>query len=101
MVIGNNIRMGLDTYFIGKNHRFRNRDVPMRNQGASKEQPIEIGDDVWIGARAIVMPGVKIGEGAIIAAGSVVTKNVESYNIVGGSPATVIKIRPECVEFGQ
>lgn len=50
-----------------------------------------IGDGVWIGMRAMIMPGVKIGEGAVIAANSVVTKDVEPYCIVGGNPAVVIK----------
>ncbi len=52
-----------------------------------------IGDGAWIGMRAMIMPGVKIGEGAVIAAGSVVTKDVEPYGIVGGNPAQLIKYR--------
>ncbi len=52
-----------------------------------------IGDGVWIGMRAMIMPGVHIGEGAVIAANSVVTKDVEPYTIVGGNPAQVIKKR--------
>jgi virginiamycin A acetyltransferase len=50
-------------------------------------------NDVWIGFEALIMPGVKIGNGAIIASGSVVTKNVDSYTIVGGNPAVVIRKR--------
>lgn len=53
----------------------------------------EIGNDVWIGARAVVKTGVKIGDGAIVAAGSVVTKDVEPYTIVGGVPAKLIRYR--------
>lgn len=53
----------------------------------------EIGNDVWIGTRALLMSGVKIGNGAIVAAGSVVTKDVPPYSIVGGVPARVIKYR--------
>lgn len=56
-------------------------------------KPITICDGVWIGARAIVLPGVTIGEGAIVAAGAVVTKDVEPFTIVGGNPAKVIKER--------
>lgn len=52
-----------------------------------------IGDGTWIGMRALIMPGIKIGEGAVIAAGSVVTKDVEPYSIVGGNPAQLIKYR--------
>lgn len=53
----------------------------------------EIGNDVWIGFNSIIMPGVKIGDGAIIATNSTVTKNVEPYSIVGGNPAKEIKKR--------
>jgi len=56
-------------------------------------QPIEIGHDVWIGARAMIMDGVVIGTGAIIAANSVVTKNVPPYAIAGGVPAKVLRYR--------
>lgn len=52
-----------------------------------------IGNDVWIGARAVILGGLTVGDGAIIAAGSVVTKNVEPYSIVGGVPAKLIKYR--------
>lgn len=63
-------------------------------------QPIEIGNDVWIGARAIILDGVKIGDGAIIAANAVVTQSVAPYAIVGGVPAKVIRYRfsPEKIE---
>ena len=54
---------------------------------------IIIEDDVWIGRNAIVMPGIKIGKGSIIGAGSVVTRNVESFSVVGGVPAKLIKKR--------
>jgi acetyltransferase-like isoleucine patch superfamily enzyme len=56
-------------------------------------RPVQIGNDVWIGARAMVMDGVRIGHGAVIAAGAVVTKDVEPYMIVGGVPAKVIGTR--------
>lgn len=52
-----------------------------------------IGNDVWIGTEAMIMPGVNIGDGAVIAARAVVTKNVEPYSIVGGNPAKIIKYR--------
>lgn len=52
-----------------------------------------IKDGAWIGIRAIIMPGVKVGEGAIIAAGAIVTKDVPPYSIVGGNPAQIIKYR--------
>ncbi len=61
---------------------------------------VVIGNDVWIGTNAIILSGVNIGDGAIVAAGSVVTKNVPAYAIVGGVPAEVIKYRisPEIID---
>ena len=61
----------------------------------------EIGNDVWIGNSATIMPGIKIGHGAIIATNAVVTKDVEAYSIVGGNPATLIRKRfdNQTIEF--
>ncbi|MBF0211932.1 MAG: CatB-related O-acetyltransferase [Magnetococcales bacterium] len=58
-----------------------------------EHQPIVIGHDVWLGARVLVMDGVTIGDGAIVAAGAVVTRNVPPYAIVGGVPAKIIRYR--------
>ena len=58
-----------------------------------EKKKVVIGDDVWIGANAVILPGVTIGEGSVIAAGSIVNKDVEPFSIVGGVPAKVIKMR--------
>lgn len=63
-------------------------DSPLRNN-----RPVVIGNDVWIGGNAVILPGVNIGDGAVVASGAVVTKDVEPYAIVGGVPAKVIKYR--------
>jgi maltose O-acetyltransferase len=55
--------------------------------------PIEIGANAWVAAWSIVMPGVKVGEGAVVAAGAVVTKDIEDWTVVGGNPARFIKKR--------
>jgi maltose O-acetyltransferase len=65
----------------------------MNQQGFSQERPVVIGDDVWIGGQVIILPGVKVGSHSIIGAGSVVTKDVPQYAVVGGNPAKVIKFR--------
>lgn len=93
ITIGNNVMIAPEVLCITQNHRFDRVDVPMREQGWTADERIEIGDDVWIGLRAILLPGVKIGRGAIVGAGAVVTKDVPEYAIVGGSPARVIKFR--------
>lgn len=62
-------------------------------QEAQSKGDIVVHDDVWIGFRAVILSGVEIGQGAVIAAGAVVTKDVPPYSIVGGNPARVIKSR--------
>ncbi|MCL1867606.1 MAG: acyltransferase [Paludibacter sp.] len=92
--IGNEVMMGEDILFLGSGHNFDRLDVPMSRQGESQRTFLEIGNDVWIGARAIVLPNCsKIGNGAIIGAGSVVTKDIPDYAIVGGNPAKIIRYR--------
>ncbi|MDD6796765.1 MAG: CatB-related O-acetyltransferase [Clostridia bacterium] len=63
------------------------------NSPIRDNKPITIGNDVWIGANVILLPGIHIGDGAVIAAGAVVTKDVEPYAIVGGVPAKIIRYR--------
>lgn len=89
-IIGNNVMMGPECMIFTKNHKTERMDIPMCMQGNSTEEIVIIDDDVWIGARVIILPGVHISTGAIIAAGSVVTKNVEKYTIVAGVPAKKI-----------
>lgn len=69
--------------------------IVAKDMNFKKYLPINIGNDVWIGSRAIILDGVNIGNGAVIAAGAVVTKDVPPYAIVGGVPAKVIKYRSE------
>lgn len=71
------------------------------NESLMPYKPVTIGNDVWIGTRAMVLGGVTIGDGAVIGAGAIVTKDVPPYAIVGGVPAKVIKYRfyPEIIEL--
>ena len=80
---------------LGGDHRFDVVGVPMRFTGRDGLEELQtiIEDDVWVGHGATIMAGVKIGRGAIIAAGSVVTKDVPAYAIVGGIPAKLIRLR--------
>ncbi len=93
VTIGNNVMMGPECMIYTQNHAYSDLDVPMCQQGYSEARPVVIDDDVWIGSRVIILPGVHIGRGSIIGAGSVVTKNVEEYTIVGGNPAHLLKRR--------
>lgn len=90
--IGNDVMIGPDVMIFTQNHETSRLDIPMRLQTAPKK-PVEIEDDVWIAARAIILPGIKISRGAIVGAGAVVTKDVPEYAVVGGNPARVIKYR--------
>jgi acetyltransferase-like isoleucine patch superfamily enzyme len=74
------------------NHTFVRRDLPIRSQ-PTEELPITIGDDVWLGASAIVLGGVSIGEGSVVGAGSVVTQDLPPYSIARGVPARVVGVR--------
>lgn len=94
--IGNYLMMGEDVLFLGGGHHYSKTNIPMGHQGVKEKTPLEIGSDVWIGARVIILPGCKqIGEGVIIGAGSVVTNDIPDYAMVGGNPAKVIKFRNE------
>lgn len=91
--IGKYVMMGTDVIIITRNHRFDRTDIPMMEQGFEEERPVYIGNDVWIGDRALILPGVHIGDGSIIAAGAVVTKDVPPYSIAAGVPARKIRDR--------
>lgn len=90
--IGTNVMIAPNCMIAGGNHNFSNLEIPMILQG-SNEKGIVIEDDVWIGANSIIVDGVLIGHGAIVAAGSVVVKDVNPFSIVAGVPAVQIKTR--------
>lgn len=90
--VGDFSMVGIDAVILTSSHRHSRIDVPMRFQGMELA-PVSIGVDVWIGARAVVLPGVRIGDGAIVGAGAVVTKNVAARAIVGGVPARELATR--------
>ena len=88
IVIGDDVLFGPDVLMTAANYRYDD-GAPVTKQRMD-EASIEVGDDVWLGARAIVLPGVTIGEGAIIAAGAVVRSDVPRFAIVAGVPAKVV-----------
>ena len=91
--IGENVMMGPDVIIMTSSHNVESTFLPMNQQGSLPKQKVLIGDDVWIGTRVIILPGVRVGTGSIIGAGAVVTKDVPDYAIVGGVPAKIIKFR--------
>jgi len=108
VIIGNHTRVGLHNTIIGPvtigdhvnlaqgitvtalNHNFADTDKRIDEQGVSTS-PVMIEDDIWIGANAIVLPGVTIGHHSVVAAGAVVTKDVPPHSLVAGVPAKIIK----------
>lgn len=91
--IGNNCSISQHITIIASNHNTA-KDININQQGWDKKKiGVLIEDDVWIGANSVILPGVTIGKGAVIGAGSVVTKNIPEYAIAAGNPAKVIKYR--------
>ena len=91
--IGKYSLLAPEVKIVGGDHFYKNPSKPIIFSGRDEEKETIIGDDVWIGYGAFINRGVKIGNGAIIAAYSVVTKDVDAYAIVGGAPAKLIKYR--------
>ena len=93
ITIGNDVMMGPEVVMYTTRHNDERTDIAMRYQGMKERAPIVIGNDVWIGRRVIIMPGVRVGDGVIIGAGAVVTKDIPPYCVVGGVPAKIIRYR--------
>ena len=93
VTIGNQVMIAHGSQIISAGHRMPSVGESMRFSGL-EAAPIVIEDGAWIGAGAIVLPGVTVGSGSVVAAGSVVTKDVEPNTVVGGVPSTVIGTRP-------
>ena len=108
VLIGNYTRIGLHNTIIGPvtighhvnlaqgitvtalNHKFKNPDIRIDEQGVSTK-PVVIGNDIWVGANAVILPGVTIGDHSVIAAGAIVTKDAPPHSLVAGVPAKIIK----------
>ena len=88
--IGNNVNLAQGITVTALNHNFEDVTRRIDEQGISTK-PVVIDDDVWIGANAVILPGVTIGRHVVVAAGAVVTKDVPSFSLVAGVPAKVIK----------
>ena len=91
--LGDHVLMAPEVVLYTVNHEHGSLDVSIDLQGDTEMRPIYVGNDVWLGRRVMVMPGVHIGDHSVIAAGAVVTKDVPPYSIVGGVPGRVIGSR--------
>ena len=93
VTIGDDVVMGPDVVIMTVGHAFADPERPINQQGALPRRPVNIGRDVWIGTRVVILPGVTVGEGAIVGASSVVTQSIPPYAVAVGNPARVVKWR--------
>lgn len=96
IIIGDNVLISYNVHLRTDMHTYSNPYQNILEQGHT-EKDIIIKDDVWIGYGSQIMAGVTVGKGSVIAAGSVVTKDVEDYSVVGGVPAKIIKYRKKSI----
>ncbi len=88
VTIGDEVLLGPNVQLLTNNHPL---SAEQRIKGLQQAKPITIGNHVWIGAGAIILPGVSIGDGAVIAAGSVVNKPIPAHHLAAGNPASIIR----------
>jgi len=93
--IGTNVMMGPDVLIYTRNHCTSRTDIPMTEQGFRSVAAVIIGDDVWIGSRVIILPGVTVGSGSVLGAGTVVSRDVPPFAVVVGNPGRVVRYRNE------
>lgn len=90
VTIGDHVIIAQNVVISGLNHGYEDVNIPIKDQPCTTAEII-IEDECWIGANAVITAGVRIGKHSVVAGGSVVTKNVPAYSIVGGNPAKVLK----------
>lgn len=90
VTIGNDIRLAQNITLSGLNHNYQDINIPIHQQGVSTA-PIRIEDNTWIGANVVVLAGITVGKHSIVAAGSIVTKDVPPYSVAVGNPARIVK----------
>ena len=90
VTIGNHVNLAQGITVTALNHNFSDAEKRIDEQGVNTT-PVVIGDDIWIGANAVILPGVTIGSHSVVAAGSVVTKDVPPHSLVAGVPAKIIR----------
>jgi acetyltransferase-like isoleucine patch superfamily enzyme len=91
VTIGDHVMIGPNVFIGSSNHHIKSSDGTPRFFLGHINEPVKIGSNVWIGANAVICPGIVIGDNSIIAAGAIVTKDVPPSVIVGGNPANIIK----------
>lgn len=93
IIIGNDVTMGPDVIIYTSSHEYKDLGIPINQQGKKPHRKVIIGNNVWIGARCIILPGVTIGDNSIIGANTVVTKDVPANTVFCGTSGDVVKYR--------
>ena len=91
ITIEDNVMMGSGIHIYVHNHRFDRADIPLIDQGFYEAKPVVLKNGCWIGANAIILPGVTVGENSVVGAGSVVSRSIPAGVVAVGNPAKVIK----------
>jgi acetyltransferase-like isoleucine patch superfamily enzyme len=91
VTIEDDVLMGAGVHFYVNNHKYDRTDITILEQGYYPSAGVRVCRGAWIGANAIILPGVTIGQNAVVGAGSIVTKSVDDFTVVAGSPAKAIK----------
>lgn len=91
ITIGDEVGLGQEVFILTNGHEI---GPPQRRLGALRPQPVRVGHGAWLSTRSVLLPGVTVGEGAVVAAGAVVTRSVPAHTLVGGVPARVLRELP-------
>lgn len=94
IILGNNVLIGSNVTISSGRHPIDGKEPPIFER-PTEPLPITIEDDVWIGANAVIMPGITLRKGTVVGAGAIVTKDTEEYSVVAGVPAKIIRYRNE------
>ncbi len=90
IIIENDVLIGPNVFIAVSRHAYDNIQLPVHDQGYKESLSVYVRSGAWLGAYSIILPGITIGKNSVVAAGSVVTKSVDDYCVVGGNPARVI-----------
>ena len=93
--IDNDVMLGSGVHIYVHNHRYDDPSVPIIDQGSYDSEPVFIEQGAWIGAKAIILPGVRVGRNSVVGAGSVVTRDVPAFSVSAGNPARVLRLLKE------
>lgn len=93
IIIGDDVLMGPECYVLQFNHKYKNRELTIKEQGYSEKKQTKIGNDVWIGREVLITPGRIIPNGCVVAARTCLCRDFAEYSVIGGNPSRLISNR--------